>query len=295
MTTSTFTSPMDSDTDANFRAWGSQISAQLAAVGLTQTGDTGQINWTTASISGYPGVVGFEMWRFNDAAQATTPIFIKIGYGADAAQNPHMSLNVGNATNGAGTITGALKSNVLGLTASVSVLGGAYPSYLCYDATAGFLGVALKIGLTGSGGLAFGFCVSRTNDTAGVVTTDGWTVQACNSPGSTCSAYSQCLSANFQTNSGNFSTSANLATWPYALPSSFAGGSLQSMPIFALAPEIQVDAKKCIVLLSEVPVGTTFPLNIVGLTVKTFVSVGGALGNAFSGGGSSYATAMLWQ
>lgn len=292
MTTSTFTSPMDSDTDANFRAWGSQISAQLAAVGLTQTADTGQINWTTASISGYPGIVGYEIWRFNDAAQAAAPVFAKVGYGADGAANPHMSLTVGNATDGAGTITGALKSNQLGLTQSIT-LGNAAPSYICYDATTGFLGVALKIGLGGAN-QGVGWAISRTNDTAGAVTTDGWTVQACSSPGSTSSCYTQCFSANFQTNTGNFSTSADLATWPYALSTSFAGGSIQAQPINALAPQIQVDAKKCVVLLAEVPTGTEFDLNVVGLTNKHFICVAGALGNIATGGGA-YSTAMLWQ
>ncbi len=293
MTTSTFTSPMDCDTDANFRAWGSQISAQLAAVGLTQTADTGQINWTTASISGYPGIVGYEIWRFNDAAQGTTPIFIKIGYGADGAGSPRMSLIVGNASDGSGTITGTLKTNTLSLTQSIS-LGNAAPSYLSYDPAAGALGVALKIGLAGSQ-LGTGWHISRTNDTAGNVTTDGWTVQACNTPGATSSCYSQCLSANFQTATGNWSTSANLCTWPYVLTTSFAGGSIQAQPINALAPEIQVDAKKCCVLVAEVGAGIEFDLNVVGLTAKHFISVGGALGNIFASGGGGYATAMLWQ
>ena len=37
-------------TNANndtFRSWGSTISTQIAAMGMVQTADTGQINWTT--------------------------------------------------------------------------------------------------------------------------------------------------------------------------------------------------------------------------------------------------------
>lgn len=94
-------------TDAAFRAWGSGISAALAAAGLVKTADTGQINWTTVLAPTTTNTqVGYEIWRFSDALQSTYPVFVRIDYGSNFyfAVNPQIWVTVGTATNGAGTI-----------------------------------------------------------------------------------------------------------------------------------------------------------------------------------------------
>jgi hypothetical protein len=70
--------------DATFRAWGSGIAAQIAAMGLVQTSDTGQINWVTVARPALNTIAGYEIWRFNDALQATKPVFIRIDYGTSS-------------------------------------------------------------------------------------------------------------------------------------------------------------------------------------------------------------------
>jgi hypothetical protein len=99
-------------TDAQFRAWGSLVSGKLAAMGLVQTGDTGQINWTTVLAPTAPSLVqGYEVWRFNDALQATVPVFVKLEYGSyTAAANPSIWFSVGSGSNGAGALTGVLSA-----------------------------------------------------------------------------------------------------------------------------------------------------------------------------------------
>lgn len=83
-------------TDADFRAWGSTLSAQLSTL-LTRVTTTGDINWTTVtkpvSASTYQG---FEVYRFNDAAQSTHPIFLKFEYGSGGggANYPGMRLTI---------------------------------------------------------------------------------------------------------------------------------------------------------------------------------------------------------
>ena len=84
MATSVQSSTWTNADDASFRAWGSAISAGLAAVGLVNVAVTGAVNWRTvvrgaSSASGTPW--GFEVWRFDDALQATHPVFIKVEYG----------------------------------------------------------------------------------------------------------------------------------------------------------------------------------------------------------------------
>jgi hypothetical protein len=290
MTTSTFTSPIDSDTDADFRAWGSQISAQLAAIGLTQTADTGQINWSTVSIAGYPGAVGYEIWAFNDAAQSTTPIVMKIEYGASGAEMPQMWLTVGATSDGAGAINSTLKTSrsiIMGISTS---FGLASPSFLCYKAASGFLGVALKVGVEPPFGA--GFIITRTNDTAGVVTTDGFNVMFSGSPGSNMNVYFQGPghTPNQLPPTGIPAVGA-LATWPLALTSSAADGSVQAMPMFAFSPAVQVNAQICLVIQTEIPPGNQFTLNIVGSTPRNLISIGG-LGTVDS---STYGIAMVWE
>ena len=93
--------------DATFRTWGSGIAAQFAAVGLVQTADTGQINWTTVARPGVGSYGGYEIWRFNDSFQATAPVFIKLEYGVGtAADRPALRITVCTSTNGAGTPAG---------------------------------------------------------------------------------------------------------------------------------------------------------------------------------------------
>lgn len=103
------TLPMGFTTDAEFRTWGSTISGELANMGLVQTADTGQINWTTVlKPTVLNQVMGYEIWRFADALQATAPIFVKLEYGSSGTgTRAAIWVQVGVTTNGAGTLTGA--------------------------------------------------------------------------------------------------------------------------------------------------------------------------------------------
>src|SRR3954454_12687471 len=87
--------------DATFRTWGSGVAAQIAAMGLVQTSDTGQINWTTVTRLAINTSAGYEVWRFNDALQSTKPVFIRLDYGiAGVADRPRIIARVGTATDG---------------------------------------------------------------------------------------------------------------------------------------------------------------------------------------------------
>ena len=69
MTTDLRQLPAYLSNDADFRTWGQGICAQLTAIGLVKTSDTGQINWATA-IKPNPGGASttygagyYEIWR----------------------------------------------------------------------------------------------------------------------------------------------------------------------------------------------------------------------------------------
>lgn len=95
-------------TDANFRAWGLAISTKLAEFGLVQTADTGQIDWTTVlAPTATNTVMGYEIWRFDDALQATVPVFLKLEYGSGSStNNPSIHVTIGSGSDGAGTLSG---------------------------------------------------------------------------------------------------------------------------------------------------------------------------------------------
>jgi hypothetical protein len=94
----------------NIRLWAQFIEDLLVTTGgWVVTSDTGQ---TLPNALATPGAantkVGYRIYRMNDALQATSPVFIRIDFGAGAggAGVPAMGLIIGTGSNGSGTITG---------------------------------------------------------------------------------------------------------------------------------------------------------------------------------------------
>lgn len=103
----------DITTDAAFRAWAQMIHDGFEAVGLVQTADTGQIDLVTVATPGSNGTyAGYEIWRFDDADQATEPIYFKFEYGRGGGANfTALRTSVGLGSNGSGTLTTASAFN----------------------------------------------------------------------------------------------------------------------------------------------------------------------------------------
>jgi hypothetical protein len=106
MATDTRTLSLYIANDAEFRAWGQAIAAQWTAVGLVKTTDTGQIDWATVLRPGAGLDAGYEVYRFDDAFQATSPVFIRVVYKMYNTTIPAIRVSVGAGTNGAGSLTG---------------------------------------------------------------------------------------------------------------------------------------------------------------------------------------------
>lgn len=116
--------------DANFRTWAQGIAAQIAAMGLVKTADTGQINLTTAVLPAVNAFTGYEVYRFADALQATAPVFIKVEYGVGGSVDmPSLAITVGTATNGAGVLSGQVGARRVMLPGSSKTAGAVLPSY----------------------------------------------------------------------------------------------------------------------------------------------------------------------
>lgn len=173
-----------SSTDNNtiLRAWIGEIHTSLAAFGLVQTADTGQVNLATVVGPLNSNIVfGYSVWRFADALQATAPVFFKIEYATDFQVNAHYSpalwLTVGQGSDGAGNITGRSTGRIQMATQN----DDATTARACYhsgDSARCQIHMWRNSGNPGIGSSGVGpgnlfFSIERTHDASGANTTDG--------------------------------------------------------------------------------------------------------------------------
>jgi len=296
MTTYTNAAVMDHTTDAAFRTWGSYLAAALATVGLVQTTDTGQINWTTVTRAGTNANAGYEIWKFNDSYQATAPIFIRFDYGTGSTTaSGRLQVTVGTSTNGAGTMTG---TTTTALTVSRGVTGSTVLAYTTYmSGAAGFFGMVFKTGSV-STSLPFSVVtVSRSCDANGTPTTTG---AFCYFGQGNTGAPNGCIGQVlvFTPTPAVRSTTQVYCLMTESVSNSLVSGDLQAFPFFGLFPRNTPIFSHCGIVLSELPIGTTFVTAMVGTATRTFISMGGGtsiLNAADAGGSSTHATGMLWE
>lgn len=266
--------------DSDFRSWGSGLSAQFAAVGLVKTADTGQIDWTTVlKPSAINQQRGYEIWRFNDALQATKPVFIRIDFGSSggAATTPGLWLTVGTGTNGAGTLTGQVST-----TRQTSPSSAGAASYCS--------GSSSRLNLLSNGAASGTFqalCVERTKTGAGVDTGDAIVHLAASQSGGLFYGFIPFIGT----------IAADVAVNP-ALESNLGGSSVIGTDVM-LSPTTVFYGKPLFASWCAYR-----NVDITGLTPITFTHLGAArtympMGFGISGmivtGLSSYALAMLWE
>lgn len=304
MTTTSWSSGSASTTDAEFRAWGSEFSAALAAVGMIQTADTGQINWATVVRGAANTYAGYEVWRFNDAMQATAPIFIRIAYGQGySANDPRFSFQIGTGSNGAGVLTGIGSGVSYGW--HVAFVGNPNPgsasaasSYMCH--TNGFFGMRWKIGH----GVEGACIICRTCDPDGTPNAIGaalWSYGTLAAYGTNNCAFFRYAGPTpavvYSINNNNsvaaliaFSPGHSTALANTTLPS----GDKQVVLCWGRFPDMQPLFGVCCVVPAEYAAHTTFQTAMVGAVPHTFINMGTA-GGGVQHGLSSGQIAMLWE
>jgi len=296
MTTASWSSRLRHDSDATFREWGSELAGKMAVVGLVQTSDTGQINWTTVARAGVNTEAGYEIWRFNDTLQSTAPIYMRVGYGTGStATHPRLQFTVGTGSDGAGVITGTALSTARAASGGAVQTGDtARQSYMC--AVDGFFGFNWKVG---SGGSEASFFVCRTADSTGAATATGAMVSWGN--GSIANAARQAM--RFATTAIAYTAqtsvdNAALALNPQAVTSTVVGSDLQVFLGWTITPRAEPLFGVCGVLTGEITAGSTFTATLIGTTSRTFLvwsSVGGPFGSISAGSAGGLSTAMLWE
>lgn len=103
------TNSMRGNIAGDLQAVAGLFASVALAGGLVQTSDTGQTS--AGSLAGVNAntVAGYQIWRFNDALQATKPIYFKIEWGGGTlTYSMGIWITIGTGSNGSGTITGTL-------------------------------------------------------------------------------------------------------------------------------------------------------------------------------------------
>jgi hypothetical protein len=308
MTTASTTNVISNANSAAFQAWYNEFTTALfTSIGITQTADTGQIGATAALPGTTQTSAGYVIGRFNDTAQATSPVFFKIEFGTGASVSVPMAwITVGQGSNGSGTLTGTLSARVPFLQQSVPLsTTTSYPSRFCWNATNGFLGVVFKIGAFTTNAAQGGFMLFRDNNASGAATTTSVTLIANQSTAAaSSSSFGAVQSYNYANNVWLTlpSSTATAALWtffPYALTTTTVGGQVQVAPAIFATPVLYVSANLCIGLITEIPVGNTVTMALVGSTSLTFLAVGipfgGSQGVGNPGNTTSTGLLMLWQ
>lgn len=307
MTVATPNTVIDHTTDAGFQAWYGELKTLLfTTLGLTQTADTGQIG-AAAVRPGTNTAAGYVIGRFNDTAQATSPIFFKLEFGTgSSAANPALWITIGTGSNGTGTLTGTVGTRVassnfgaVSSTITPCITAG------CYNAAVGFLGLQWKINGQGTATAGLGgFYIFRSADNTGVVTTDSVMLLAnatTNSGGTNGANYQviSYLTSVAYMSAAPFLTPGKFCDMPFGLSSTLFGANSQTGICYQFTPVVGITPWLAPALLTEWAMNSTNTETIVGATVRTYRQVGGPCGattwssNSFPS--SSVGLVMLWE
>lgn len=296
MSTQSWSTRVRHDSDATFREWGSEFNTKLAAAGLVQTSDTGQINWTTVTRPGTNTDAGYEVWKLNDSLFSTAPIYIRFDYGTSgSATQPSIKATVGTGTNGAGTLTGTALTTARRINGNNSAgVDTTYQSYVCV--AEGFVGIAWKTTnqLTGT------LFVCRTVDSTGAYTATGAMVYWGNGLNSGVTA----------TQALRFAATAAAYTAQTAIPNTAlcinpqtptattVGSNIQAMVAWTITPAVAPLLGVCGVGNTELSLGSTFSVALVGSTAHTYIALDekqGAIGVVAANATGGLKPAMLWE
>lgn len=276
MTTAAWSTFLDQSSDAAFRTWGLELNGKFSGVGMVQTTDTGQVNWSTVTRASANTAAGYEIWKLSSGN-----LFFKIEYGSGTTNAiPAIFLTVGTGSNGSGTLTGQLSTRQeLGdATTAISSTTTNYQSYLC--ATANYFALSHKIASAGVANKPRSYMAAmQTVDATGAATSVGYAV-AYNISGSTfgyqCVATTAAVTGTqIVSVKGQFLVPCNTA----APPTNSLDGSGNNQAFLwwhnilgttPMTPLLHMAS----VLASDLAVGVSASMTLIGATAHTYINAG---------------------
>lgn len=273
MATSFTNTAIDHTSDAGFRAWGSELSGQLSSAGttsgcLTQTADTGQVNWASVNRPGSLTAGGYEIWRLTDSLGVSAPVYIKVEYGTGSGlTTPMIWITLGGGTNGSGTLTGWTSTRmVCGTNVAPTSTAVTYPNYVCSEE--GHLGAFIKGDSTTNANTAF-FGVARPCDPDGTIRSDGIMLYAWNS-------------GSLVTENINFATSLkyggttnkSFCMIVNSITATGVGTNINAFKHYSAYPAVHSTNGFCTVLCTELGYLSTDTATPNGATSHTYIQLG---------------------
>ena len=293
-----WSTPIENSSDATFRAWGSDIAARLATAGLIQTADTGQINWVTVLRPAASAYGGYEVWRFDDTLQGTSPVFMKIEYGSSNNQaTPALRITVSSGTNGAGTPTGLVTTAIANYANGVLVANANitnFPSHAVH--TDGFFALVFKMGAGVNALTLFSVSVQRSADNTGAPTGEAVALIGCGTGNQATVAPPAAIIKYVTSTVNNVVTGADIGFMPSQMTTSVVGVDPQIFLHWIALPKMSPLVGTATYILSEVGLNTEFDLALVGTTPRHYLAVGNSFRKtAYNGSVTVLGTAILWE
>jgi hypothetical protein len=300
MTTASWSTVLDQTSDAAFRTWGLELNTKFAAVGMVQTADTGQINWTTVTRAAVVNTAaGYEIWKLSSGN-----LYFKIEYGTGNTQPtiPSLWITTGTGSNGSGTLTGQLSTRTqVGKTSTaITSTSTNYQSYLC--ATANYFGLSWKIGSANIVGSPRAFmAVAQTVDATGAATSVGY-FQLVSTTASGIPTYQNVATTAGVTGAAIVINNFMLVPGIGSTPANSLDGAgnnqafLWWFNLFGTAPMSPL-LHLGGVLTSDLTLGNTATMTLVGSTSHTYISAGSTILQDASGTITlaSISAIMLWE
>lgn len=189
----------DNSSLANFQSWTGALFTAIESLGWLQTADTGQAANPLAAVPSSTYV--YRVYKANDALASTMPIYMKVMVGFSAT-SPRIQFVVGNASDGAGNITGPGTANA-GITFVVTAqqTNNGSATFPCYfSGHAGEFRMYMWRNSAGNGPSCI-FGIERSKSSGGADTGDYVTVFGASAGGN--------LPTNPWTSSGGVSTTSS--------------------------------------------------------------------------------------
>lgn len=285
MTTATWNTVVDHSSDAGFRAWGSELSAKLAAIGLIQTADTGQVNWSTVTRPGTNTAGGYEIWKFSDSS-----LYLKIEYGtAGTATIPSMWITVGTGSNGSGTITGQTSTrSSFTRNSTLASTSTAYTSYICHNTNA--FSLVWKMNSDSNTYPGAMLVIGKTVDGSGTVTTVGFSVVRSNA--------GNCSFQSVRTTSVATTYNDSVTGWvcfPGLPASSLSESNYQCYECFGNYPDVQPWPWVNGIVTADIPKLTTYTVAMVASVNHTYLALGTLAQGPAGFSAITYSIGVIWE
>lgn len=298
MTTQTYTDVIDHTSNAGFQAWSQPLHLAIVAAGLVNTADTGQADLTTAARPSTNTYVD-KVYRFDDTMQGTAPVFLKVGFGTGtSATVPALRVTIGEATDGAGTLSGSTLVSNLGFSQTGAAPASTVTNYTTRVCVVdGYIGIAFGLGSTSAGTSHAVLIIGRSVDSSGASSADGTFVLA---RGAADNSSNALRSLQYGSGTAFTMTAGSSCLIAGGMTTTLVGGAAQVFKHYINLPRVRPIPWLMTVRSSEFGSNTQFDATPVGALQRTYVSLGlegfNQAGNAVALPATTGQTlAMVWE